>query len=120
MILSISNAGIHNAKKNEPIIGVISVSAGFIGNAKEGDANSVLVGLVGQVETIVYLHPKQEIYKGDSIALSDMDGIGHKSDTTLDMVGIALESSKDKKRILCSTHDESLSCVKVRILLRFK
>ncbi|KKU75523.1 MAG: Lipoprotein, partial [Candidatus Giovannonibacteria bacterium GW2011_GWB1_47_6b] len=81
------------------LVGVVSDSAGFIGNSKaaEGPEQSrrAIVGLLGQIRTKVSTE-QGAISVGDPIAVSvTMPGVGVKSSEAGQVVGIALESFGD-------------------------
>lgn len=80
--------------ENRNIIGVTSSNPGFLGGKDLGD-KSVVVGLLGQIETYV-IAEKDEIKAGDPITISSIPGIGTKADHGGMIIGRALESYNQK------------------------
>lgn len=125
-IISLSNKGIRAAEGGEVIIGVISNTAGFVGNAKNDTLNSQLIGLVGQVDTLV-TNENGLVSQGDRIGVGTVPGYGVIS-TNSHIVGYAL-GNVDSTRMqtdLCpkeyrNIRDRSgdiIKCGRVKILLR--
>jgi hypothetical protein len=90
-LISAGATGRHLARPGEPLVGVVSDTAGFVGNAKSEapGANQAIVGLVGQVRTKVSTEGGP-IAAGDHIGASSQPGVGMKA--TGHVVGVALES----------------------------
>lgn len=94
-IVSISERGINPSLENEHIVGVVSDTAGYIGNNKYTYSKRVLVGLVGQVDVLV-TDLKGDISKGDRIGSSVISGYGEKNTDGIFQVGYSLENSEDR------------------------
>ncbi len=125
-IVSITNRGIKPAIINEKIIGVISNTAGYIGNNKYNNKDSILVALVGQVEVLV-TNINGEISMGDTITTSTIKGYGAKSTDGYKSVGYVLQTKDNTLlnkncpqdlKLKKTTHNEELKCGKVRIILK--
>lgn len=124
-IVSITNRGIKPARLDENIIGVVSNTAGYIGNNKYDNNDSILVALVGQVEVLV-TNINGEIGMGDTITTSTINGYGAKSTDGYKSVGYVLQKTdnvlinnncpQDLKHIK-TTYNEELKCGKVRVIL---
>ncbi|QQS44614.1 hypothetical protein IPM65_03380 [Candidatus Roizmanbacteria bacterium] len=123
-IMAISETGISAAKKEEVLVGAISGTAGFIGNAKENTNNSQLIGLVGQIDVLV-TNENGPIERGASIGIGTVPGYGISVRAT-HIVGYALENPKAMQSELCpqefrsvkDTSGNPIKCGKVKILLR--
>ncbi|MBP7966903.1 hypothetical protein KAZ66_01390 [Candidatus Woesebacteria bacterium] len=121
-IMSISSSGIHKSIQGETIIGVITDSAGFVGNKKDTKLKQALIGLIGQIEVLV-VNTNGNISMGDKVSVSSIPGYGEKSNREVDIVGYALENSADIKKISCPEEaarlsDQTISCAKIRILIK--
>jgi len=88
-IISISGSG-KKAVTGEHIIGVVSDTAGFVGNAKseEPEADQAIVGFLGQILTKV----TGNVQPGDLITASDIPGVGIEATEKGRIVGVALGS----------------------------
>jgi len=88
-IIALSGSG-KRAVDGEQVIGVVSETAGFVGNAQseEPGANQAIVGFLGQILTKV----TGSIQPGDLITASDIPGVGVKATGKGRMVGTALGS----------------------------
>ncbi len=93
-IVSLSSKGIHPSVQNEKIIGAASTTAGFIGNRKMNQVNSVLIALVGQVNVLVSTI-NGEIQTGDRVGASAIPGYGGKVGSEEFSVGYVLEKKSD-------------------------
>ncbi|MDO8716371.1 MAG: hypothetical protein Q7J73_06140, partial [Dehalococcoidales bacterium] len=91
-IIGIVNGTNAKATANTQLLGVISDTAGFVGNNKEDidPATNPIVGLLGQVKTKVSTE-QGPIAVGDPITSSSTPGVGMKATTAGQVVGIALE-----------------------------
>lgn len=78
------------SSENKNIVGVTSRNPGFLGGKDLGD-KSVIVGLLGQIETYV-IAEREVIRAGDPITASSIPGIGTKANKTGMIIGRALES----------------------------
>jgi hypothetical protein len=90
-IISLSSQGLHPSVSGEKIIGAVTNSAGFVGNSRQND-QSVLVGLVGQIEVWVSTIGG-EIRIGDRIGGSQIEGFGTIVGRNDYSVGYSLEDS---------------------------
>lgn len=88
-IIAVTNK---TAVAGEPIVGVVSDTAAFVGNAKTEAplANQAIVGFVGQIATKVST-ANGPIQKGDPITAGPTPGVGVKATETGMIVGRALE-----------------------------
>jgi len=89
MVMTLSSNGIHAGMKGEPVIGVVTDSAGYIGNVSR-DKNNVLIGLIGQIEVFVS-DINGTIRVGDRVGLSLIPGYGAKALSDPETVGYFLE-----------------------------
>jgi len=88
-IMTLSSNGIHAGMKGEPVIGVVTDTAGYIGNVTR-DKNSVLIGFIGQIEVFVS-DINGPIRVGDRVGLSLIPGYGAKALNDPETVGYVLE-----------------------------
>lgn len=95
-IVALAKEGIKPAVHNGKILGVISESAGYIGNNKYAYSNSILVGLVGQVEVLV-TDINGTIEKGDIVGATNIQGYGGKNTDDTFKVGYALENTSNEQ-----------------------
>lgn len=81
------------------IIGVITDRAGFVGASdKANDPNFVLVGLHGQVR--VRIKASERILPGDTLTVSNLNGIAQRASKPGQMVGRALSASDGNTSVL--------------------
>ncbi len=118
------------AKKGDTLLGVVSDTAGFVGNAKnENKENEVLVGLVGQVKT--YLSTENgPISTGDIVSVGSIPGIGVKSNGKSTSIGVVLDSAdeitKELSPLQCpkeykdmtDPNGNPLSCGRITVLIQ--
>ena len=121
-IMSISNTGIHKSIKGETVIGVVTDSAGFVGNKKKAQGKQALIGLLGQIEVFV-VNTNGDIKIGDAVGISSIPGYGEKSTSKENLVGFALENSTEMKKYTCPNEvdrfdDQSIICTKIKILIK--
>ena len=80
----------HDAISGEPIVGVISEGAGFVGNSGiEASANANIVGFTGVIPTTVN-NLNGNITAGDTITVGSTNGVGVKLTGSGYALGIAL------------------------------
>ncbi len=97
LIMTLSSKGIRVGLKNEPVIGVVTDSAGYIGNVSD-DTNNVLIGLIGQIEVFASdIHGA--IQAGDRVGLSTIPGYGAKALSDPETVGYFLEDMNIDSKI---------------------
>ncbi len=91
-VIGAGSSGNRKSQSGDRIIGVISDSAGFIGNDKEGldKATHPVVGLLGQIRTKVATE-SGTIKKGDFLSLSATAGVARKATSGGEVLGTALE-----------------------------
>ena len=91
-VIGADSTGNRKSLTGDRIIGVISDSAGFIGNDKEGldKATNPVVGLLGQIRTKVATE-SGAIKKGDFLSLSATPGVAKKATSGGEVLGTALE-----------------------------
>ncbi|PIZ62453.1 hypothetical protein COY16_04380 [Candidatus Roizmanbacteria bacterium CG_4_10_14_0_2_um_filter_39_13] len=89
MVMTLSSNGIHAGMKGEPVIGVVTDTAGYIGNVTR-DKNNILIGLIGQIEVFVS-DINGAIRAGDRVGLSLIPGYGAKAISDPETVGYFLE-----------------------------
>ncbi len=91
-IIANTSSGNVKATKNTAPLGVVSDTAGFVGNAKTDrpNANQAIVGFVGQIRTKVSTI-NGPIHKGDAITVSPISGVGQKATQSGYIVGKALQ-----------------------------
>ncbi len=97
-IISLSSKGIRPSVPNEKIIGAVSSTAGFIGNRKSPQMDSVLIALVGQVNIFVSTI-NGGIQMGDRIGATIIPGYGGLVDSDKFSVGYAIEKVNDENLI---------------------
>jgi hypothetical protein len=92
-IISGGPSGYRPSRTGESIIGVVSKTAGFIGNIKEEGLgpNQEIVGFVGRIKTKVSTLNGPILF-GDPIAATDIPGVGAKSGAKARIVGSAEEA----------------------------
>ncbi|MBI4217476.1 MAG: DUF5011 domain-containing protein [Parcubacteria group bacterium] len=109
-IIAATSQGQVKAIAEQFLIGVVSDSAGFIGNSREirdPAKKTAIVGLLGQIRTKVSTE-QGAIRVGDPIAVSvTMPGVGVRSSEAGQVVGIALESFGDPAPV--NTDDQQTS-----------
>lgn len=123
-IVSINRTGIHPASLNEHLIGVVSNTAGYIGNNKYNTDDSVLVALVGQVEVLV-TNITGDIRMGYQIGSSQIKGYGSIAVNKEDSIGYVLEESINLSNENCplevkqlkTISNQQLRCGTVRVIL---
>ncbi len=123
-IVSITKNGVKPASINENLIGVVSNTAGYIGNNKYSSDNSVLVALVGQVEVLV-TNINGDIHIGDRVGSSLIKGYGSKNTNKDNAIGYALEESTSLSNENCplevkqlkTISNQQLKCGTVRTVL---
>lgn len=90
-VVSIGTNGVKKSEMQQTPLGVVSDTAGFIGNAKaEQDKNQVIVGLIGQIKTKVSTQ-NGTIAKGDYLTTASTKGVAVKATTAGPILGKALE-----------------------------
>ena len=94
-VMSVSQRGISNARVNEPVVGVVSLGAGFVGNSTEGQTDkNVLIGLVGQVDVFVSTE-KGKIKVGDLLEVGTIPGFGVKGGMSQSSIGYVFTNPQD-------------------------
>lgn len=88
-IMSLSKNGVHAGEMNEPIVGVVTDSAGYIGNMST-KPQQVLIGLIGQLDVFVS-DQNGTILVGDAVGASSIPGYGALNLTKNEIVGYSLE-----------------------------
>ncbi len=89
-----SNGKVVKATSNTPLVGVLSTTAGFVGNDtsdRDSNANKVLVGLMGQLPVKVS-NENGIIKAGDPLTVSSIPGVASKAVGAGQIVGRALET----------------------------
>lgn len=127
-IVSVGKTGIVNAIDDTIPVGVISNSAGFVGNSNERNTQKALVGLLGQIDTWVSTL-NGEIEVGDIVSVSAIPGYGVKKGEGM-KVGIALEGGlniderlKNENcpvgyRYLKDQQNRTIRCGKIKVFVR--
>ena len=89
-LISLTSSLGKKASSGERVIGVVSDTAGFVGNSdyERADEGGAIVGFLGQIKTKV----AGDIKPGDQIAASEIPGVGTKATEKGPIVGIALQS----------------------------
>jgi hypothetical protein len=89
-IIALASAKGKKAISGERVIGVVSDTAGFVGNAKseEPETDQAIVGFLGQISTKV----TGSVQPGDLVAASSTPGVGTKATKRGPTVGIALQA----------------------------
>ncbi len=118
IISETSNKGT-KAKEVDHAIGVISRTTSFLGNSRiSNNPNTDIVGYVGQIETKVST-VNGTIHRGDRITTSNIPGIGQKTTSAGQIVGVALEdfdSNNPSQIIPCPDGtDPSIKCGKIML-----
>lgn len=122
IIVGNSTDGLRNGQTDDIPIGVVTDSAGVIGNYDQSDeANATLVGFIGQIETYVSTI-NGEIRPGDAIALSSIPGYGVRSSGGQMVVGTVIDSkeqiaSKLTKEQCPKSIPIAASCGRVTVLI---
>lgn len=129
-IMSLSKNGMHPSKMNESVVGVVTDSAGYIGNMSN-KPNQVLIGLIGQLDVFVS-DQHGNILVGDAVGASSIPGYGALNISKYNIVGYALEDmTSDENHFsnrLCPQEFQNqknnignlVRCGKLNILLRPK
>ena len=125
-IITLVQNGVHAGQEDEPVVGVVTDSAGYIGNAGQ-HTSAVLVGLLGQIEVFVS-DINGEIRTGDTIGASIIPGYGAKSNANSEIVGYALENMDAEEKFTqnnCPSglnnkkiNNKMIRCGKLKMLLR--
>ncbi len=118
------------AREGDYLLGIVSDSAGFVGNAKpERTENEILVGLVGQLKTFVSTE-NGKVTTGDLISVGTIPGVGVKSNGESNTVGIIIDSveeiEKELSHLNCpKTYEyikdkegKSLKCGRVTLIIQ--
>lgn len=126
-LIGVNSEGVKKATDGTKVVGVVSNTAGFIGNANDNfdKNNRTLVGLLGQV----YAHISNEkglVMKGDEIAVSSIPGYGAKAIHKGYVVGKALEHSQNISNDKCpeefkknlTVDGDLIECGKVKVLVQ--
>ena len=126
--MSLTRSGVRLSMTGETVVGVVTDSAGFVGNTSDS-SNSVLVGLVGQMDVFVS-NLNGPIYSGDKVGTSSIQGHGAKYTDGTTVVGFALEDmvlgETDFSNALCPSEYRNerningglIECGKLHLLLR--
>ena len=88
-IISFRDQKNYKSRVHDPVIGVVSRSAGFIGNLAQKQNTGVVVGLLGQIFTNVS-NINGTIQIGDLLSPSEIPGHGAKSNSSDEIVGRSL------------------------------
>ncbi|HRN69661.1 MAG TPA: peptidase G2 autoproteolytic cleavage domain-containing protein [Candidatus Woesebacteria bacterium] len=124
-IVAITADGIKPAIEKDHVIGIVSNTAGYIGNIKYKKVESILVALVGQVDVLI-TNINGEIQKGDRIGTSQIEGYGRKVRSNMDKIGYALENTQNNLRNdSCPTEirhiktveNKNIACGKISIII---
>jgi len=133
-VIATTGSGNNKGLFGNQLIGVVSDTAGFIGNADlsednestesanvaSGSAtlkqNSAIVGLLGQISTKVSTI-RGDIKKGDPIGASDMPGVGAKMTEKGSIVGYALEDFSCKSEGVRNIEETDFCVGKVKVLV---
>lgn len=103
VIMGIEKKGADIASSHDPIIGVVTRTAGFIGNnIQDASHQHTLIGLVGQLEVLVRVDQEKPIRIGDLIGVGELPGVGVAvpRDTT-HAVGYVLRETDSTNRFSC-------------------
>lgn len=92
-LVSITSQGNRAALRGEPILGVVTDVAGYIGNYSEETKDQTIVGMLGQIDTWVTTQ-NGDISTGDPITSGSVPGFGVKAIETGEIVGRVLETEK--------------------------
>ncbi|KKQ38060.1 MAG: hypothetical protein US54_C0019G0004 [Candidatus Roizmanbacteria bacterium GW2011_GWA2_37_7] len=126
-VMTISGKGIHRGVAGEPVVGVVTNSAGYVGNMTSKE-DHVLIGLVGQIKVFVST-VYGVIHTGDRVGTSNMKGYAAKMIDDSGIVGHALEDMDTQSKAFSNNRcpqesrnmrDDSgnrISCGKILILL---
>ncbi len=105
-IITMTREGNRKSRNSEYPLGVVSSTAGFVGNAKQEKAGEkqAIVGLVGQIKVKVStIHG--DIHKGDPIGLSDLYGRGALLIEDGYVIGTALEDFSKSSKEPCEPNE---------------
>lgn len=104
--------------RSAAVIGVVTDTAAFVGNAKEEsatDEGQVLIGLLGQIKTTVST-ANGSIEAGDPISASSISGAGIKAEPGSPVIGIAMEPFDDSfSGKPCTEEEPSSWCGRIRV-----
>lgn len=114
-IVGLSSKGIRKADRGDVVVGVVSDSAGYVGNQSADTANKVLVGLVGQVDVLI-TDQGGPVRKGDSIGIAYISGLGMKTDDNI--VGYSLDMAIFTASNCPPQTSPSIQCAYVKVLLK--
>jgi hypothetical protein len=97
LVCVVSSGGVVKCDNNNTnLIGVVSDSYIVLGNDHEGDSNYVIVGLLGQIKTLVNAEGG-EIKPGDFVTYSSVAGVGKKATEAGQAIGTAIEGGSSGK-----------------------
>lgn len=125
-IVTTRSTGVGKSIRGDSLVGVVSNTAGFVGNSKETNKKSVIVGLMGQIETNVS-NINGSIQVGDKITTTKLNAYGGKAIDPGEIVGSSLENTKDtlltnnncpvQYRSLTDPNGRVIQCGKLRVLV---
>lgn len=123
-IIGISTKGKFRASKNDNILGVVSDTAGYIGNTSiSEEKGAALVGLMGQVKTYVSTE-NGELQSGTTVSVGSINGWGMSANKNDATVGIVVDSTEQIKQQLKAEYcpvelqKNNIKCGRVTILVR--
>lgn len=126
-IVGINGEGKRKGREGDTILGVVSDTAGYVGNAKEGSADKdTLVGLVGQLKTYVSTE-NGELHTGSLVSIGTTPGYGALAKSNQGLVGVVLDDQQtienELSSLLCpkeiqNVNGKQIRCGKVTLLLR--
>jgi|GEM_PF-1848509 len=93
LIMTVAPNGIHAGVREEPVIGVVTNTAGYIGNSAQKDRR-VLIGLIGQLSVLVS-DIQGGLQTGDRVGLSQIPGYGALAIDDREIVGYVLRGMDD-------------------------
>ncbi len=93
-LISITSKGNRAAVAGEPLLGVVTDVAGYIGNYSEETKDQTVVGMLGQIDAWVSTE-NGRIQTGDPIRAGSVPGFGVKAISAGEIVGRVLASSDE-------------------------
>jgi hypothetical protein len=98
-IISITSDGNRAALAGEPLMGVVTDVAGYIGNYSEKTKDNPIVGMLGQIDTWVTTE-NGHIETGDPIRAGSIAGFGVKASSSGEIIGRVLDSAEEIQKQL--------------------
>jgi hypothetical protein len=102
-LISITSQGNRAAVTGEPLLGVVTDVAGYIGNYSEDTKDQTVVGMLGQIDTWVTTENGQ-IQTGDPVTGGSIPGFGAKAISSGEIIGRVLASQEEIQKELATAN----------------